>query len=267
MKSLISILLVLMLLSPVVAQQDEATTQPAAKEAETKYEKTLKTDAQKLSYTLGLEIASSLAQLPVDIDLNSFFLGITDAMKGNEIAISQEEAMRVRMQLAETLQKKREEQQKAIEALAQKNLEQGQAFLAENKKKEGIVTTESGLQYEVLKEGNGEKPKSTDTVKVHYQGTLIDGTVFDSSIERGEPTSFPVNGVIPGWSEAVQLMNVGSKYRLFVPSELAYKERGAGMLIGPNAALIFEVELLEIEKSDAENAEAETADTESTETE
>ncbi len=122
-------------------------------------------------------------------------------------------------------------------------------FLAANAKKDGVKTTASGLQYKVIKSGTGKSPKATDTVKVHYHGTLIDGTVFDSSVERGEPVSFPVNGVIPGWTEALQLMKEGDKWQLFIPSKLAYGERGAGAKIGPNATLIFEVELLAVETS------------------
>jgi FKBP-type peptidyl-prolyl cis-trans isomerase FklB len=124
----------------------------------------------------------------------------------------------------------------------------GEAFLAENAKKEGVKTTASGLQYKVIKSGTGESPKSTDTVKVHYHGTLIDGTVFDSSVQRGEPISFPVTGVIPGWVEALQLMKVGDKWQLFIPARLAYGERSPSPVIGPNSTLIFEVELLSIEK-------------------
>ena len=126
------------------------------------------------------------------------------------------------------------------------NVEAGQKFLDENAKRDGVVTTATGLQYEVLKEGSGDSPKETDNVTVHYHGTLIDGTVFDSSVDRGQPATFPVNGVIPGWVEALQLMNAGAKYKLFIPSNLAYGERGAGGAIGPNATLVFEVELISI---------------------
>ncbi len=133
------------------------------------------------------------------------------------------------------------------EAAKAKNLEEGRIFLAENAKRPGVKVTDSGLQYEVLVQGDGPVPKSTDKVKVHYTGTLIDGTVFDSSVERGEPIVFPVTGVIKGWVEALQMMPVGSKWKLYIPSELAYGERGAGASIGPNAVLIFEVELLGIE--------------------
>ena len=134
-----------------------------------------------------------------------------------------------------------------MKELGEKNRKEGEAFLAENKKKKGVITTESGLQYMVLEKGDGPKPKATDTVSVNYRGTLIDGTEFDSSYKRGKPVTFPVKGVIAGWTEALLLMNVGSKYKLFVPPNLGYGGRGAGRLIGPEATLIFEVELLGIE--------------------
>ena len=143
------------------------------------------------------------------------------------------------------MRKKQEEKNKVS---SQSNIEKGNNFLAENKNKDGVVTTASGLQYKVIAQGNGSKPVPTDKVSVHYRGTLIDGTEFDSSYKRGKPVSFPVNGVIKGWTEALQLMNVGSKYQLFIPSNLAYDKRGAGQTIGPDAVLIFEVELLGIEK-------------------
>ncbi|MDA8100356.1 MAG: FKBP-type peptidyl-prolyl cis-trans isomerase [Nitrospiraceae bacterium] len=137
---------------------------------------------------------------------------------------------------------------KGAESAAEKNLKEGEAFLAANAKKEGVKTLPSGLQYEVIKEGTGKKPAATDTVTVHYKGTLINGMEFDSSYKRNQPSTFPLNRVIPGWTEGVQLMKEGSKYRLFIPSHLAYGSRGAGGLIGPNATLIFEVELLSIQK-------------------
>ena len=151
------------------------------------------------------------------------------------------------MDMEKSLRAKAEEKQKAT---AEKNLKAGEAFIAANAKKEGVKTTASGLQYKVIKTGTGASPKLTDTVKVHYHGTLIDGTVFDSSVQRGEPVTFPVNGVIPGWTEALQLMKVGDKWQLVIPAKLAYGEDGSGP-IGPNSVLIFEVELLDIEKPEA----------------
>ena len=164
--------------------------------------------------------------------------GFRLAVKGEEAAMTREEADAVVRTYFE----------KAGENEAQKNLEEGNAFLEENRQREGIKTTESGLQYEVMKEGTGEKPDSTDRVRVHYTGKLIDGTVFDSSVERGEPAVFRVDQVIPGWTEALQMMKVGAKWRIYLPSLIAYGERGAGADIGPNSALIFDVELLEIVK-------------------
>ena len=157
-------------------------------------------------------------------------------LKVNELAISEEEANVILQEYFQNLANK------ALEA----NSEAGKAFLAENAKREEVTTTASGLQYEVLLEGEGDSPKATDEVTVHYHGTLIDGSVFDSSVERGQPATFPVNGVIPGWIEALQLMKPGAKYKLFIPSDLAYGERGAGQMIGPNSTLIFEVELISI---------------------
>jgi FKBP-type peptidyl-prolyl cis-trans isomerase FklB len=139
-------------------------------------------------------------------------------------------------------------QQELAKIVGEKNQKEGEAFLAENKKKEGVITLPSGLQYKVIKAGSGNKPKATDTVSVHYQGTLVNGTEFDSSYRRGQPVSFPVNGVIPGWTEALQLMEAGAKWQIVIPSNLAYGDRGAGPQIGPNATLIFEIELISIQE-------------------
>ncbi len=200
-------------------------------------DKKLSGDLERFSYSLGMSITSNLINSGVTkIDLNTLFEGIKDTFQGNMPQIMPEEANKI----LEAFMAKSASQQ------GDANLEAGLAFLAENKCKEGVTELPSGLQYSVLKEGDGEIPTSTDQVKCHYHGTLIDGTVFDSSVERKEPAVFPVNGVIQGWVEALQLMSVGSKWRLFIPSELAYGPRGAGGAIGPNAALIFDVELLEI---------------------
>ena len=200
-------------------------------------DKKLSGELERFSYSLGMSITSNLINSGVTkIDLNTLFEGIKDTFQGNMPQIMPEEANKI----LEAFMAKSASQQ------GDANLEAGLAFLAENKSKEGITELPSGLQYSVLKEGDGEIPTSTDQVKCHYHGTLIDGTVFDSSVERKEPAVFPVNGVIQGWVEALQIMSVGSKWRLFIPSELAYGPRGAGGAIGPNAALIFDVELLEI---------------------
>ncbi len=205
----------------------------------------LKDPSAKFSYALGLEIGSSLKQLNTDIDIDVFSRGIEDRLKDREPLLTPKEAAQVR---DEFFSKMREARAQKAKDLAEKNLKEGTSFLTENKKKKGVVTTASGLQYIVLRQGDGPKPKLTDQVTVNYRGTLLDGTEFDSSYKRGEPATFPLKGVIPGWTEALQLMNVGSKYRLFIPPNLAYGESGAGNVIGPNATLIFEVELLGIKK-------------------
>lgn len=208
----------------------------------------LKTPDEKLSYAIGLEIGTSLKNLPTEIEFDIFVQAVEDALKGKEPLLTQQEAREIKMEFGKKVRAERAQKRKEA---GEKNRKEGEAFLAENKKKEGVVTTESGLQYMVLHEGDGPKPKVTDRVKVHYRGTLIDGTEFDSSYKRGKPATFPLKGVVAGWTEALQLMKVGSKYRLFVPSELAYGKRGRGPKIEPNAVLIFELELLEIEKKAA----------------
>jgi FKBP-type peptidyl-prolyl cis-trans isomerase FklB len=204
----------------------------------------LTSQQQKLSYALGSEIGANLKKQGVDIDAKAFAAGIADAQAGK---LQMTDA-----QIKETMNTARTEllakQQVKQQADAAANIKAGDAFLAANAKKDGVKTTASGLQYKVLKAGAGKTPGPKDTVKVHYQGTLIDGTVFDSSIARGEPVEFQVDGVIPGWTEALQLMKVGDKYQLFIPSKLAYGASGAGDKIGPNAVLVFDVELLDIKK-------------------
>lgn len=213
----------------------------------------LKTAREKLSYSIGLQLGTSLKEIKEDIDFSVAVQGIEDSFNDKKLLLTQEEIMKELTAFSKKMQKKQmkimEEQKKKMEVLAEENKKQGEAFLAENKGKKNVVTTKSGLQYIVLHKGKGKKPKATDQVKVHYKGTLIDGTEFDSSYKRGEPVTFPANRVIPGWTEALQLMNVGSKYKLFIPSDLAYGERAASPQIGPNATLIFEVELLSIEKT------------------
>ena len=196
-----------------------------------------KDEKEKLSYCLGANIGMSLqSQGLTELDTKIFAEAINDVVSNSELKINSEE---INSYLQEYFGKLQAEQQKVAVA-------EGEKFLKNNSSQDGVVTLDSGLQYKVLKEGSGEKPKATDTVTTHYHGTLISGEVFDSSVERSEPASFPVNGVIPGWVEALQLMPVGSKWKLFVPSHLAYGERGAGPKIGPNTTLIFEVELLSI---------------------
>lgn len=197
------------------------------------------TALDSVSYALGVSIATNLkAQGMESLNVDMLGKAFTDVLKGNALMVSPEKAEGVLSEYFGKLQAEK----------AEKNKLAGIKFLEDNKKKPGVVTLPSGLQYSVLKEGAGEIPKETDKVTTHYHGTLMDGTVFDSSVDRGQPASFPVNGVIKGWVEALQLMKTGSKWRLVVPSELAYGERGAGAKIGPGATLVFEVELISIDK-------------------
>lgn len=203
----------------------------------------LKTDKDKVSYSIGLDIGTNFKRQSVDLDSKALAAGIADGLSGGKPLLTEDEVRKV---LAQFQQQMAAKAQQAAQQLAEKNQKAGEAFLAENKKKKGVITLPSGLQYQVIKAGTGKIPKATDTVTTHYRGTLIDGTEFDSSYTRGEPASFQVNGVIKGWTEALQLMKVGSKWQLFIPSNLAYGPQGAGQVIGPNATLIFEIELLSI---------------------
>lgn len=211
----------------------------------------VKLDKAKVSAMVGMDIGRGLLQVKDEIDLDAVFAAARATINGEEAPLGEEEAQRVRQAFMQQLQARRVAEQKAE---ADKNRAAGEAYLAENAKKDGVETTDSGLQYEVLVQGSGPKPKSTDTVKVNYVGTKVDGTQFDSSYDRGEPATFPLNGVIKGWSEGLQLMPVGSKYRFVIPAALAYGEN-APPSIGPNATLVFEVELLGIE-SGADKAAA-----------
>lgn len=204
-------------------------------------------DAQKpesledrVSYAYGLMIARQLTERGIEINLDQFTSAFKTVTAGEEPLLNEEEVS------AAFEENQKQVAMSNMSPADKENMEAGEKFLEENAKKEGIKTTDSGLQYEVLKEGEGEQPAATDVVEVHYHGTLIDGTVFDSSVDRGEPTSFPLNRVIPGWTEGVQLMKEGAKYRFYVPQDLAYGERGAGADIKPFSTLIFEVELLDI---------------------
>ncbi|SFS33608.1 FKBP-type peptidyl-prolyl cis-trans isomerase FklB [Porphyromonadaceae bacterium NLAE-zl-C104] len=192
----------------------------------------------KLSYALGMSMASNLMNSGLkQIDVESFVKAFTEIMNNTTPSMSPQEANQVIQSYFSKIQ----------DEMLENNLKEGEAFLEENSKKEGVVTLPSGLQYEVLKEGDGATPKATDKVKCHYHGTLLNGQVFDSSVQRGQPAVFGVNQVIKGWVEALQLMSVGSKWRLYIPSDLAYGTQGAGNSIEPNSALIFDVELLGIE--------------------
>jgi FKBP-type peptidyl-prolyl cis-trans isomerase FklB len=201
----------------------------------------------KVSYSIGMDIGNNLKKQSVDVDVDILAKGVKDALAGGETLLTGEEVRETLVALQQELRAKALERRKQD---AENNKKEGEAFLAGNKTKEGVVSLPSGLQYKILRSGDGPSPKGTDTVETNYRGTLINGTEFDSSYKRGQTAVFPVTGVIAGWTEALQLMKVGDKWQLFVPPELAYGERGAGP-IGPNSTLIFEVELLSI-KSDVE---------------
>ncbi|MVT40978.1 FKBP-type peptidyl-prolyl cis-trans isomerase [Chitinophaga oryziterrae] len=210
-----------------------------AKGSTVKVNPLIKTKIDTVSYGIGQDIGSTLKAQGMDsLNYDLLIKAIKDAAKGTTPLLTKDQC---NMSISDYLQKLKAEKMS-------KNKVVGEQFLAENKTKPGVVTLPSGLQYVILKAGDGPKPTINDKVKTHYHGTLIDGTVFDSSVERGEPISFPVSGVIKGWTEALQLMPVGSKWKLFIPSELAYGDRQAGPKIGPGSALVFEVELLAIEK-------------------
>ncbi|HLO08830.1 MAG TPA: FKBP-type peptidyl-prolyl cis-trans isomerase [Terriglobales bacterium] len=208
----------------------------------------LTTQKDKFSYALGMNLGTNLHKQSVPVDPNILLRGLKDALAGGKTALTEEQARAALMEVQNEMRKK---QQAEMQAAGEANKKEGDAFLAANKAKEGVVTLPSGLQYKILTQGTGPKPTATDSVVCNYRGTLINGTEFDSSYKRGEPATFPVSGVIKGWTEALQLMPVGSKWQLFVPSDLAYGERSPGPEIAPDSTLIFEVELLSIQsKSD-----------------
>ena len=240
--------------STLVSAQDETKKaekpaakagKPSAKEVEA--DSALKDVRAKASYAIGLSIGRRLKQQVADIDADLVAKGCADALTDSKPLIGDEDAQAAIEIFQREVNAKQVETNKAA---TEKNKKEGEAFLAANQKKAGVQTTKSGLQYKVLKQGTGKVPASTDQVTTHYQGTLIDGTVFDSSYKRGEPATFPVDGVIAGWTEALQLMKVGSKWQLFIPPNLAYGERGSPPAIGPQATLIFDIELLGIDKGE-----------------
>jgi FKBP-type peptidyl-prolyl cis-trans isomerase len=239
---------------PASSSQTPGTTTskpPAAKPGTTTAKKptptvlTLKTQKDKASYAIGLNIGRSMHKDSVDVDTAILLRGLKDGLAGTKPLLTDDEARATMVALQADLRKKQEEK---MLVQGEANKKEGEAFLADNKTKDGVVTLPSGLQYKILKEGTGPKPAATDSVVCNYKGTLLDNTEFDSSYKRGQPATFPVSGVIKGWTEALQLMPVGSKWQLFIPSELAYGARGGpGGGIGPNATLVFEVELMSIQ--------------------
>ncbi len=210
----------------------------------------LKSDSEKLSYSMGLELGSYFKSLGEDLRLEFVKKGLEDAFNGNKPLLTAEEIAAIQDQFAA---RQREKQVKLVMEMAKKNRAAAEKFLAENKKKEGIHTTSSGLQYKVIKKGTGPRPKPTDTVKVHYRGSLLNGSEFDSSYKRNEPMVFQLDQVIPGWQEALGLMNVGSTYEVYLPPDLAYGDQGAPPVIEPGSLLIFQVELLGIENPAPDN--------------
>jgi len=226
------------------APKTGSATDGKASAAKTQSPTTLSTPKDKLSYAIGLNIGRSLGKDAVDVDPEIVAQGFKDALAGGKTLLTDEEAKAAIVALQADLRKKQEETMKAA---GEVNKKQGDAFLAANKAKEGVVTLPSGLQYKIVTPGTGPKPAATDTVVCNYRGTLIDGTEFDSSYKRGQPATFQVGQVIPGWTEALQLMPVGSKWQLFIPPDLAYGERSPSPVIGVNSTLIFDIELLSIQ--------------------
>ena len=203
----------------------------------------LETTVQKVSYVIGIDLGRNFKGQGIEVDMNLLSQGIRDGMAGGQALLTDDEMREVMTMFQREMMARQEDQMKV---LGGKNQADAKKFFAENKGKPGVVTLPSGLQYKVIQAGTGRTPKPTDTVTAHYRGTLLDGTEFDSSYRRGEPAAFPVSGVIGGWTEALQLMKVGAKWQLFIPADLAYGPRGGPPVIGPNAALIFEVELVSI---------------------
>ncbi len=249
MRSVLILVAAITLFVSSCQQVGEQHSKPAEKKEITKAD--LKTEDDNISYSLGFSMGSRFIRDGLDINLEMFQEGIKDGFTGSKQILNEEEMQKTMMALQQKMMAKRQtEHMKEMEErknLGEANKEKGEKFLEENKAKEGVTTLESGLQYRILKKGTGASPKATDTVKCHYKGTTIDGREFDSSYKRGEPATFALNRVIKGWTEGLQLMKEGGKWEFFVPSELAYGEKGAGPNIGPNEVLIFEVELLGIE--------------------
>ena len=243
----------MMLLASTLAQQTPpAKTQPAPA-AQSQTAPALTTRSDKFSYALGMNLSQNLRRQSIEVNPDILVQGLKDAMAGGKTLLTEDEERAV---LTEAQNEARKLQQEKMQQAGEANKKEGEAFLAANKTKEGVVALPSGLQYKILTQGTGPKPTASDSVVCNYRGTLINGTEFDSSYKRGQPATFPVGGVIKGWTEALQLMAVGSKWQLFVPADLAYGDRAPGPEIGPNATLIFEVELLSIQnKSDDKSGE------------
>ena len=235
------------------AAADSSATATAGKDApsDQPVPSDISSDAQQFGYSVGFDIGHSLAQVKDDVDVKALEKGLEEAIAGQPARLSDKQREAVKTAVVKKLQQKQIEERAAK---AKQNQEDGEKFLADNAKRSGVKTTADGLQYEVVSEGKGDHPTKDDKVTVNYKGTLIDNTVFDSSYDRNQPVTFPLANVIPGWTEGLQLMTPGSKYKFYIPSNLGYGERGAGMKIGPNSTLIFEVELISIDKGGAKPA-------------
>jgi FKBP-type peptidyl-prolyl cis-trans isomerase FklB len=235
----------------VPAAKSSTAAKPAGTHAGTTASKPLTTQKDKLSYSIGADIGKRLKADQLEVDPAIVSRGMRDAFSGAKLALTDDQIKATFTQLQGEMQAKRVAEAKAA---AEKNKTEGDAYLAANKSKDGVVTLPSGLQYKILMPGSGPKPSANDTVVCNYRGTLVNGTEFDSSYKRGQPATFPVSGVIKGWTEALQLMPVGSKWQLVIPPDLAYGERGAGQQIGPDSTLVFEVELMSIQDKNADKA-------------
>jgi len=234
--------------APAKAPKTSAASQGQAAAPSAASGSSLKTQKDKLSYAIGMEMGKGLKTQGLDVDTALVLQGLTDSLTDAKTQLTEDELKQIITGLQQQI---RDKQMKAIDAAAAENKKKGEAFLAENAKKEGVVALPDGLQYKILTAGDGKKPAATDTVLCNYKGTFIDGTEFDSSAKAGKPVPFAVSGVIPGFKEVLQLMPVGSKWQVFIPSNLAYGDRGAGNIIGPNSTLIFEIELVSIQAPQA----------------
>lgn len=238
MKKIMFILIGIMLITTAFAQKKPAKVPKAAEQAIE-----MKTMMDSVSYIIGIDIARNLQKNKLEVIPDLLSKGLKDHFSGAPSLVSDEQMQNLMGRFQQIMMAK---QQQMAREMAEKNKKEGEAFLAQNKTKEGVITTASGLQYKIIIKGNGKIPTAQDTVVAHYKGTLVDGTEFDNSFKRNEPATFPVTGVIKGWQEALQLMPVGSKWEIYIPSELGYGEQGAGQAIPPGAALIFEIELISI---------------------
>ena len=241
---LVLAVITVLLFGSVTIAQDQPTSKKDKKKKEAMANTTLSTQKEKVSYAIGIDIGKNFKKNLIDVDPNILLTGIKEGLVSDTTSLlSETEIATVMQEFQKEIMTKQAEVKKGESS---KNKKEGEAFLKENAKKEGVKVTKSGLQYKVITEGKGKTPTDTSTVSVHYRGTLIDGKEFDSSIKRGQPAEFPVNGVIKGWTEALQLMKEGDKWMLYIPSDLAYGDQGAGGVISPGSTLIFEVELLSI---------------------